>query len=289
MKTPKDTQKPADTSLVAPPTDKSLVDASLYEQFAGAGFENQTTEDISIPFLVVLQGLSPQLTERPELRQGMILNTGTGDYYDGKEGVAFVPALTQHVFVEWKTRAAGGGFVGIHEVSSPVVMQAKEAAKKHGAAFGDYNTAFDADGKPIGNDLIETFYVYGISLGKDKTECQETTLAFTGSRIKKYRNWMTKARSIQLLLGDGRRIPAPLFAHTYRLKTVQEKNTKGSWFNWEVSFDGADAASARLAPTDTVFQSCVKMKTLIEEGKARASHESPAESEGSAEAPKAHF
>lgn len=245
----------------------AMAEYGAYADYAGAGFENQTSDDYSIPFLQILQALSPQLQENDSLRQGMILNTVTGEIFEGKVGIAFVPATTQHVYVEWKPRDAGGGFVGIHEPSSDLV--------RHCVAnqpFGDYKT-------PDGNELIETFYVYGVAIDADENVSQ-AVLAFSSSKIKKYKGWMTKAKTIQLPLPDGRRIPAPLFAHKYRLKTVSEKNNKGQFFNWDIAFDGSNALEARLLPDNPLFQSAVAIKTLIEAGKARAAYESQAPGSG---------
>ena len=253
------------TDVAVKEQNTALAEYGAYADYAGAGFENQTSDDYSIPFLQILQALSPQLQENDSLRQGMILNTVTGEVWDGKKGIAFVPATTQHVYVEWKPRDAGGGFVGIHEVNSDLVNHAKAASSE----YGKYNT-------PDGNELIETFYVYGIALDDDGN-ASEAVLAFSSTKIKKYKGWMTKAKTIQIPLPDGRRIPAPLFAHRYRIKTVSEKNNKGQFFNWDaIAFDGENAQQARLLPDDPLFQSAANIKSMIEQGKARAAYESQA-------------
>lgn len=253
------------TDVAVKEQNTAMAEYGAYADYAGAGFENQTSDDYSIPFLQILQALSPQLQENDSLRQGMILNTVTGEVWDGKKGIAFVPATTQRVYVEWKPRDAGGGFVGIHEVNSDLVNHAKAASSE----YGKYST-------PDGNELIETFYVYGIALDDDGN-ASEAVLAFSSTKIKKYKGWMTKAKTIQIPLPDGRRIPAPLFAHRYRLKTVSEKNNKGQFFNWDaIAFDGENAQQARLLPDDPLFQSAVNIKSMIEQGKARAAYESQA-------------
>ena len=253
------------TDVAVKEQNTAMAEYGAYADYAGAGFENQTSDDYSIPFLQILQALSPQLQENDSLRQGMILNTVTSEVWDGKKGIAFVPATTQHVYVEWKPRDAGGGFVGVHEVNSDLVNHAKAAS----AEYGKYNTT-------DGNELIETFYVYGIALDDDGN-ASEAVLAFSSTKIKKYKGWMTKAKTIQIPLPDGRRIPAPLFAHRYRLKTVSEKNNKGQFFNWDaVAFDGENAQQARLLPDDPLFQAAVNIKSMIEQGEARAAYESQA-------------
>ena len=251
----------AESKAVAEKKDQVPAEYAGYADYAGAGFENQTSDDYAIPFLKVLEALSPELQENDDLKQGMIINTVTGEVFPGKEGIAFIPATTQHVYVEWKPRDAGGGFVGVHEPQSELVRNCVENQD-----FGEYKT-------PDGNDLIETFYVYGVFIGADDTP-QEAVLAFSSARIKKYKAWMTKAKTIQIALGDGRRIPAPLFSHRYRLTTAIEKAPQGSFHNWTIVFDGDNAVAARLLPDDPLFQSAVGIKTMIEQGKARAAYES---------------
>lgn len=234
---------------------------SAYEEFAGAGFENQSSDDYSIPFLRLLQALSPILQERDDLKQGMIINTVTGEAFPAKTGLAFVPATTQHQFIEFRPRDAGGGFVGAYATNDPMVLAAVAAATE----FGKYST-------PEGNELIETFSVYGVAI-TDEGQQMDAVIGFSSSQIKKYKGWMTKAKTIQIPLADGRRIPAPLFSHRYRLKSVVEKNPKGTFSNWDIAFDGANAVASRLLPSDPVFQQAVAIKGLLDSGKARAAHE----------------
>lgn len=243
-------------------TQTALAEYAGYEEFAGSGFENQTRDDYAIPFLQILQALSPQLQENDALRQGMIINTVTGEVFAGKDGLGFIPATTQHNFVEFKPRETGGGFVAAYAIDDPVVTE----AVKQSTEFGKYKTA-------DGNELIETFYVYGLALMDDGSTIQ-AVLAFSSTKIKKYKAWMTKCKTIQIPLPDGRRIPAPLFAHKYRLRTVAEKNAKGAFFNWDITFDGENAQAARVLPSDPLFQAALSIKGLLDTGKARAAYES---------------
>lgn len=258
-----------DGGQVATATGTALTANDAYAEYAGSGFENQTQDDYSIPFITILQALSPQLQEPDTaLKQGMIFNTVTADAFPGNKGVCFVPALTQHEFIEFKPRDSGGGFVGRHAVDSEVVKVAQAASTE----YGKYNT-------PDGNELIETFAVYGILINEDGSTSQ-AVVAFSASKIKKYKAWMTKAKTIQIQLGDGRRIPAPLFAHRYRLKTVVEKAPKGTFYNWVIEFDGANAIECRLPPTDPVFQDAVAIKSLLDSGRAKADYAGMAASGG---------
>lgn len=247
----------------------TAVSLAGYDQYAGSGFENQTADDYALPFLHMLQGLSKKVQEDPKtFHQGMLINTVTGEVFE--DGVVFVPALTEHKFVEWKPLSTGGGFVAVHEVNDPVVKETLAAA---GDAYGALKMS-------NGNELVETFYVYGVQVQADGSP-MAAVIAFTSTKIKKYKQWMTKARSIQIALPDGRRIPAPLFAHKYRLKTVTEKNTKGSFANWDtISFEGADAASSRLATDDMLFLAALDCMNAVQQGIAKPNHDSMADAAG---------
>jgi hypothetical protein len=183
--------------------------------------------------------------------------------------------VTQHVFVEWRPKESGGGIVDIHQLNADVVVHAKETQD-----FGSYKT-------PTGNDLVETFYVYGVHPNADRTSGEQGVLAFTSTKIKKYKSWLTKARGIMINIKNPqgvivKRITPPLFAHVYNLKTVKEKNTKGEFWNWDVSFAGGSAEAARIDPKSDLFQSCVACATMVNEGKAKANYEA---ADGGVDAP----
>jgi len=224
--------------------------ATGFEEYGTTGFENQTQDDYSIPWLAILEALSPALDENKELRPGWLYNSATGEAYP--DGIAFVPATTKHCFVEFKPRGEGGGFVATHEPDSNVVRDCKTNQD-----FGEY--------KIHGNDLIETFYVYGVALEPDGGIIP-MAISFSGTRIKKYKNWMTKARTVQLTNASGKRFPAPLFAHRYMLKTIADSSPKGKFNNWQITFDGATAAEARLDPQGDIVKEARSMIELVRSG-----------------------
>lgn len=230
-----------------------------YGDDASAGFEGTTKDDYSIPFIAVLQALSPQVELLDSAKAGMIINTVTNDLVKGDEGVLFIPCITKHQFIEWVPRDKGGGFVAAHELDSPLVKSIKE-----GGGFG--KVVLDN-----GNELIETFYVFGVKLNADGSG-EQAMIAFTSTKIKAYKQWLTKARAIQIALPTGRRITPPLFAHVYKLTTVKQKNNKGEFYNWNAAFNGPDAASCRLAPDSEAYQSARAVKEMVESGQAKVDH-----------------
>lgn len=240
-----------------------------YSAYAGQGFEAQTRDDYAVPFLGILQTNSPLVESNAKSRPGMLVNTVTQDIFDAKKGIGFIPVSTQHVMVEWKPRNSGGGFVGMHSMDSELVKKVKEEQE-----FGKYKTVKGNEGS---NDLIETFYVYGIYVDEQGAS-EQMIIAFSSTKIKTYKRWMTKARTIQIALPDGRRINPPLFAHQYRITTIGEKNAKGSFFNFQVDFDAEDATNCRLATTDPLFLDAVAFFDLLKSGKVKAAFDTQTQS-----------
>ena len=256
------------------PKAESAVAAYDYGDDANAGFENQTGEDLAIPFLGLLQALSPQVGDVSDgglegAKAGMIFNTVTDVVYDGKDGVEFIPALTEHVFVEWVPRSRGGGFVARHEPSSDIVKAAKEGSKTFGRYSTDYTETGDEKAPFKGNDLTETFYVYGILVGE---QVEPIVLAFTSTKISVYKRWNTKLNMFTLKHGD-RKIRPPLFAHRVRLTTVAQKNNSGSFHNFALAPAEGDVKSSLLAPDDPRFIAAKECGEMVKSGAARASYE----------------
>jgi hypothetical protein len=234
-----------------------------------AGFEGMTQEDFNIPFIVILQKGSPQVDEDSGsqiegAKAGMFYNTVTGELYDGKLGLRFVPCHRDHLFVEWVPRDEGGGFVGIHKPEDPKVVALR-------AEQGKFTKLEMKSGDGEDHDLVETFYVYGINVKEDGSH-EYGVLSFSSSQIKAYKNWMTTARN-QTVMEGNRRITVPLFGHVYRVTTIPQENKKGSWQGFRVTFDGKTAADARLPKESELYQAGKAFRDLAVSGVVKAAND----------------
>jgi hypothetical protein len=236
-----------------------------YEEYAGKGFEGQSRDDLAIPFIAVLQALSPAIEKLPGAKAGMLMNTVTEELYAPDLGVLFVPALTKHCFVEWVPRKAGGGFVAVHELGSEAVTKARAASTE----FGSFKVGE--------NDLVETYYIYGV-LCDEAVPVSMAVIAFTSTKIKVYKKFNTKVYTHLVPTPDGRRINPPLFANLVRVRSFKDSSPKGEFYNFElVPAVGGDLKASLLAPTDGRFQAALDCKRLVESGAARAAFESQGE------------
>lgn len=215
-----------------------------YGELSGKGSENLTSADMAIPFLQVLQAMSPECTRGkpeflPDARPGMLLDTVSKQLFDGEAGLLIVPVTTAHTYIEWVPRDKGGGIRGVHMPESDFVKKAKEAA---GVNIGKIPVAPKAPNEPP-TELIETFQIFAMLL--DDVNATEVSgkyvIPFTSTKIKRYKNAMTVLHTVK---GNP-----PLFAHRVRLVVVPDQNNKGSFFNVELRPALGDVKSSLIPPS----------------------------------------
>jgi len=121
-------------------------------------YDNMSRADVAVPFLKVLQALSPECTPgspdyRDAARPGMIAHSITKDVF---QTVQITPVVYKRSYLEWVPRSKGGGFRGEHPPET----------HEH-----SYNRCKDpAAGKcslENGNDLIETLSFFCLLYGND--------------------------------------------------------------------------------------------------------------------------
>jgi hypothetical protein len=249
---------------------------------AGLGYENQSNDDIQIPFINVLQGLSPEVTaEDSDYKAGMIFNTVTQEAVKGSEGMVIVPVTTQHIFVEWIPRDKGGGYVGTHLPESEVVQKAKAESQK----FGKYKNGE--------NDLVETFYVYAL----DAETGNYLIVPFVSTKIKPYKTWNSACKLFNHTAYGIPKRP-PMFAHKVKLTTEKESRTSGDSYNYRLNpvnpasgkkEDGTFRPAiynSMIGVKNPLFAEAKHFLSLINEGVAKADH-TTATQEEAASKPKA--
>lgn len=216
----------------------------------GQGFEHQTQDDIQVAMLLVTQALTPQVANQsiPGIKPGLLMNNVTEEL---AEQMLFVPAVTNQVYIEWVPRDKGGGFVAVHDIRSDIVKAAREAAAgslklKHGE-----------------NDLVQTFQVFGV-LCNETDPLGMVMIPFSKTKIRVYKQWMTRLRQFQPKREDGRRFTPPLYAHLTKISTVKQKSPKGEFFNYALGAANEDLTKSMLAPDDLRFLAAKECYELTE-------------------------
>ena len=202
------------TQVVASELDKML------EADAGVGLENITTEDMQIPFIRIIQALSPQLQKDDPLyikgaEQGDIFNTVSQEIYKQDEGVVVVPAFFEKKFLEFQLRSSGGGFVReLAADDKDITMTSRE------------NTT---ELLPNGNELVRTHQHLVIAKSADGS-IAPSVLDMKKSQLKVSRRWNTLKNSARLPSGAL----MPIYGTAWKVTTVLEANDQGKWFNYKL-------------------------------------------------------
>lgn len=206
-------------AIVTKPQQQALVPLSVdiaadVEQFKDT-FDRGS---LAIPFLQILQGLSPQLDPQSSkyiegAKIGQFVNTVTNDVFDALE---VIPCYHYATFIEWVTREQGGGFVqdlGL-ETGQKLLAQCSKNEKGH-------------DVLPNGHELAKTETYFLIIVTEEGP--QQVMMPLTYTQIKKARNWNSRIISTKIDVPGKGRVTAPMFFNSYVFETTPESNEKGKW------------------------------------------------------------
>ena len=218
-------------------TDVVTFDDTLLSE--GTGLEETTVEDFAIPFIRVLQPMSPQLNKASgsyvdNASAGDLYNTVTNSVYSGDKGIVLVPSAYVKKYIEWVPREKGGGLVNAnHDIS--ILSECRKDPESRRFYTKD------------GNEIVETAQFYVLVLDP---EPQQAVIAFTSTQLSVARKWLTMMRMARVQNSQGQHVEAPMFAYTYRLTTTSQSNDKGTWNSFSVSQEGQTSlADAQVAKT----------------------------------------
>lgn len=190
----------------------------------GTGLEEATADDYAIPFLRILQSMSPQLKKSDGkfiagAEEGSFFNTVSNDVFDGNEGVKIIPCAYKKKYIEWITRENGGGFVDDTHPASIL----KECTKDDKGRFILKN----------GNQVAETAEYYCI-LVENENAPEQVLLSLTSSQLGFSRRWNTMLNNARVQNAKGESVAAPMFSFIYNLTTITQSNDQYSWMGLSV-------------------------------------------------------
>jgi hypothetical protein len=238
MGTPKKKEAAAGNSEVAVIENTGGVPAELMQELmadAQEFRETMTREDMAIPFIQVLQQLSPQCVEGDpayieNAKAGMFFNTVTNEVFDGKgDGIQLVSIAYKASYIEWVPRNAGGGFVNEYDVAEGASIR---------TARNDNGLDIIQSGSPLGtpgNQLSYTHTHYVFMVRPDGTY-EPALLTMTSTQVKHSKKLNFQIANLKL---PGSAVPAPRFFGLWRGQTEMNKNDQGIWYTWKFSRIGS--------------------------------------------------
>lgn len=188
------------------------------------GFDGLNAATIALPFIRVLQDMSPQVKPRNAeyvegAAAGMFYNNVNNDTYESPLRV--VVGRFERYYIEWRPNR--GGFVGAHSVELVEKMLA------------DGKLILDDDNK-ITNDagnLFQDTYVYFV-LMPDFLEDGVCIVSLSSTQLKEARKWNRLLTTTYLPNGQ-RALPHFM---VWEIATIPMSNDKGEWFGIKVKQDG---------------------------------------------------
>lgn len=221
------------------PGSTALAMPSYGAEMTGMGFDNVDASFFKIPFLNVIQSLSPQRQRgNPKFiegaEEGKFFDSANGRLYDGVRGIRIVPVYVEQAYMEYTPREKGGGVVGRHAINAPIVRE----------------TAIPRFGKAItksGTELVRTFDMFFLNLGEMPNALENwdgtirpMIITFWSTKIPQFQRFMDGIDSIKRPAGQARE---PLAAHQRILTTFLDPRKKGTSFNVRLQVPGLDPAA----------------------------------------------
>lgn len=196
--------------------------------------EHYTAQDISIPFITIIQGMSPQI-KRTHAKYvegalpGMIYNTVTQRLIPGDVGLPLIPIMYDRCFIEWTPRDDGGGFAGKYSI---------EQGQKALVQRNDNNKPIIMAGSPVGtpgNELVET--ASHVVLDLYEGGMSPAIISMSSTQLKKSRDWNFNLSQRTATI-NGNTISPARFFWLYKFTTVGESKKDYSWDGWKITSMG---------------------------------------------------
>lgn len=180
------------------------------DEHAEEGFENLDSTDFVVPFLRILQKLSPQVDpDAPEhvkgAKPGMFFNTVNNKLYGNV--LELIPITFKKVWLEWLPER--GGLVNRHKPYSIKVDTS-------------HFTKWTVQGGV--NIISECLLFYCLII--DHIEDGPIVFSLSSTGIKHGKNWNTQIMMTRL--PSGKR--APYFSSVWELTVIKNENNQGVWY-----------------------------------------------------------
>lgn len=200
------------------------------------GLESIKPSDLQMSILKVMQSNSPEVISG-KAKIGDIFNPATGESY-GNE-IEFIPLIDIKQAIKWKTAAEGGGMACI---SNDTV---------NGSTYGSCaSCAFNYDkwrdqglSEEERKKICSAYINYAVIVNN---ELIPVTLAFSRTSFK------VGAKLAQLYMKlcseNGQ---YPMYCFKFKLRTVVQKNAKGTWMNLEIIPNGMTDQAVGTRAKDT--------------------------------------
>lgn len=222
-----------------------------FMQDIGGGMEGADKDSFAIPFMRVLQKISPQCDEADAAyvegaKGGKFFNSVTGELTDE---ILFVPCAFQRRFLRWAPRGSEQGFKGELMPEEVAQMRADGIVTEL-----DGKLYVSEEPNPKRDDrLVDTRSHFGLVLTDEGWS--QVLMPLSSTQIKKSKQLMSILSSAKVRGPNGLVTP-PTWMNKVKVTSVQESNDQGSWYGVKFEHagyvDDADLYAAGKAFHDSI-------------------------------------
>lgn len=187
---------------------KDVIDLFKKNKAEHSGFEGLTPDAFKMPFLKILEDLSPEVKHGPNrvkgAEPGMFFNTATHELF---KTIDVIVLKVNHDLLVWKPKR--GGFVGIHQLS-----EEKDIVKRIDSGV----IKFDAHGNSVQDTL--TFFLLNAN-----SPLELMALPLSVTRFKDGQSFNSRLKYLKC---NGEYVGVS-WAGVWRLGLVEKTNDQGTW------------------------------------------------------------
>ena len=264
---------------VRPNTALAPLQDDFLEQFAGSGMEGVDADSFAIPFLAVLQKMSPAAdADSPEYiegaKAGMFLETVSRKLMDGKAGIRIVPCAYKREFIRWGAEDGNESYKGSHSPEQVVNMRDTGLVRELDGRL--YFPLPDGTVSEKKCDRLSDTRNHYVLILDDEGGWTRALMSLSSTQIKKSKHLMSALSNVKLRGANGMYTP-PTFANIVMATTKLEQNDKGSWHGVAFSLEGREGL------TRDIFDDAKAFCTEVRKGTVSANYEQAAAAEGGAD------
>jgi hypothetical protein len=206
-------------------------DILLSDAADGHGF---TKEDLKLPFVRIIQKLSPQVDkDEPEFikgaEEGDFINAATNEIYKGDPGIFFIPVTYTMNYTEWTPRNEGGGLVKDYGADKSILNQTSKNDKNQ-------------DVLSNGNSISTAGLYFGFIVDLKTGFTEQAVIGMSSTQLKKSRGLNSVIQNYRMSVetSDGpKQISPRMWYHIFKFTTIPESNDQGKWMGYKIERDGS--------------------------------------------------
>jgi len=238
--------QPKDMSLVS--CDSGFLD---FGDDSNDGLEDFDSSDFLVPYLSILQKLSPEVDDTQEryvegAKVRQIINKTTGKLYDGEKGIKLI-VCAKHKFLDEMTDEQDSQFVARHNFDSEAGKLARWQEKRRVL--------------PNGNIIQEVYAYYVLILDDDGKVIDKAVISLKSTGVKVAKKFNS------VLSSYGQTLKAPIYGLVYLASTVLQTAKKNTWWQW----DFGSKPIAALNPTSDAYPAAKEFREFAESLRVKAS------------------